>query len=78
MTKKDKRTICLLGLLSIALVFILTSNVFGNTIDWYSQHVVIADALRHAIRSEGTLFPTYMKQLMGGGYIYHFSYYGYL
>ncbi len=52
MTKKDKRTICLLGLLSIALVFILTSNVFGNTIDWYSQHVVIADALRHAIRSE--------------------------
>lgn len=78
MTKKDKRTICLLGLLSIALVFILTSNVFGNTIDWYSQHVVIADALRHAIRSEGTLFPTYMKQLMGGGNIYHFSYYGYL
>lgn len=61
MTKKDKRTICLLGLLSIALVFILTSNVFGNTIDWYSQHVVIADALRHAIRSEGTLFPTYMN-----------------
>ena len=60
MTKKDKRTICLLGLLSIALVFILTSDVFGNTIDWYSQHVVIADALRHAIRSEGTLFPTYI------------------
>lgn len=78
MTKKDKRTICLLGLVCIALVLLLTSNVFGNTIDWYSQHVVIADALRHAIRSEGTLFPTYMKQLMGGGNIYHFSYYGYL
>lgn len=78
MTRKDKRTICLLGLVCIALVLLLTSNVFGNTIDWYSQHVVIADALRHAIRSEGTLFPTYMKQLMGGGNIYHFSYYGYL
>ena len=78
MTRKDKRTICLLGLVCIALVLLLTSNVFGNTIDWYSQHVVIADALRHAIRSEHTLFPTYMKQLMGGGNIYHFSYYGYL
>ena len=78
MTRKDKRTICLLGLVCIALVLLLTSNVFGNTIDWYSQHVVIADALRHAIRSEGTLFPTYIKELMGGGNIYHFSYYGYL
>lgn len=78
MTRKDKRTLCLLGLLSIVSVFLLTTHVFGNRIDWYSQHVVIADALRHAIRSEGTLFPTYIKELMGGGNIYHFSYYGYL
>lgn len=78
MTQKDKRTLCLLGLLSVASVFLLTSGLFGNKIDWYSQHVVIADALRHAIRSEGTLFPTYLKELMGGGNIYHFSYYGYL
>lgn len=78
MTRKDKRTLCLLGLLSIVSVFLLTTHVFGNRIDWYSQHVVIGDALRHAIRSEGTLFPTYIKELMGGGNIYHFSYYGYL
>lgn len=50
MTRKDKRALCLLGLLSIVSVFLLTSHVFGNKIDWYSQHVVIADALRHAIR----------------------------
>ena len=78
MTRKDKRTLCLLGLLSIVSVFLLTTHVFGNRIDWYSQHVVIGDALRHAIRSEGTLFPTYIKELMSGGNIYHFSYYGYL
>ena len=32
--------------------------------------------LRHAIRSEGTIFPTYLSNLMSGVNIYHFSYYG--
>ena len=63
MTRKDKRTLCLLGLLSIVSVFLFTTHVFGNRVDWYSQHVVIGDALRHAIRSEGTLFPTYIKDM---------------
>ena len=79
MTQKDKRYLCIITSVIILLIGFLTStNIFGNKIDWYSQHVVIADALRHAIRSEGTLLPTYLKQLMGGGNIYHFSYYGYL
>lgn len=34
--------------------------LFGNSIDWFNQHVTLADALRHAIRSEGTIFPTYL------------------
>lgn len=79
MTQKDKRYLCIITTVIILLIGFLTSTyIFGNKIDWYSQHVVIADALRHAIRSEGTLLPTYLKQLMGGGNIYHFSYYGYL
>lgn len=79
MTHKDKRYLCIITLISILLISFLTStSLFGNKIDWYSQHVVIGDALRHAIRQEGTLLPTYMKQIMGGGNIYHFSYYGYL
>lgn len=79
MTQKDKRYLCIIASVIILLISFLTSTyIFGNKIDWYSQHVVIADALRHAIRSEGTLIPTYLKQVMGGGNIYHFSYYGYL
>lgn len=79
MTRKDKHYIGLLGVLTFSLVcFLTSSHIFGNQVDWYSQHVVIADSLRHAIRQEGTIFPTYLKQLMGGVNIYHFSYYGYL
>lgn len=79
MTRKDKHYLCIITSVIILLISLLTSSyIFGNKIDWYSQHVVIADALRHAIRNEGTLIPTYLKQLMGGGNIYHFSYYGYL
>lgn len=63
---------------SLLFLFIITSQnlLFGNKVDWFNQHITIADALRHAIREEGTIFPTYLSHLMSGVNIYYFSYYG--
>ncbi len=80
--KKDeeKRLFVYVGfnIIPLFMVFIVKSQhlLFGNSIDWFNQHVTLADALRHAIRSEGTIFPTYLSNLMSGVNIYHFSYYG--
>ena len=81
--KKDEEKkiiyICwFLTIIPLFMVFIVKSQhlLFGNSIDWFNQHVTLADALRHAIRSEGTIFPTYLSNLMSGVNIYHFSYYG--
>ena len=68
-----------LFIITISMIFVLKGqHLFGNSIDWFNQHVMLSDALRQAIRDEGTLFPTYLKNLMSGVNIYYFSYYGYL
>ena len=65
-------------MIPLLFLFIITSQnlLFGNKVDWFNQHITIADALRHAIREEGTIFPTYLSHLMSGVNIYYFSYYG--
>ncbi|MDO5813258.1 MAG: YfhO family protein [Bacillota bacterium] len=79
MKKKDYLYMLSLSIITISLVFVLKGHhLFGNSIDWYNQHVTLSDALRQAIRNEGTLFPTYLKSLMSGVNIFYFSYYGYL
>lgn len=79
MKKKDYFYMLSLFMITISLVFVLKGqHLFGNSIDWFNQHVTISDSLRQAIRDEGTLFPTYLKNLMSGVNIYYFSYYGYL
>lgn len=79
MKKKDYIYMLSLFIITISLVFVLKGqHLFGNSIDWFNQHVTLSDALRQAIRDEGTLFPTYLKNLMSGVNIYYFSYYGYL
>lgn len=79
MKKKDYIYLLSLFIITISLVFVLKGqHLFGNSVDWFNQHVTISDALRQAIRDEGTLFPTYLKNLMSGVNIYYFSYYGYL
>lgn len=79
MKKKDYIYMLSLTIITISLVFVLKRhNLFGNSIDWFNQHVALSDTLRYAIRNEGTLFPTYLKNLMSGINIYYFSYYGYL
>ena len=78
MKKKDYLYLLLLTIIPLFMLLFVKSQhlIFGNSIDWFNQHVTIADALRHAIRNEGTIFPTYLSNLMGGVNIYHFSYYG--
>lgn len=80
MKKKDfLYMFILLVTVSILVALLVPDNrIFGNSIDWFNQHVMLSDALRHAMNKEGTLFPTYMSELMGGVNIYYFSYYGYL
>lgn len=79
MKKKDYIYMLSLFIITISLIFVLKGqHLFGNSIDWYNQHVMLSDALRQAIRDEGTLFPTYLKNLMSGVNIFYFSYYGYL
>lgn len=78
MKRKDYLYIFLLIMIPLLFLFIITSQnlLFGNKVDWFNQHITIADALRHAIREEGTIFPTYLSHLMSGVNIYYFSYYG--
>ena len=78
MKRKDYLYIFLLMMIPLLFLFIITSQnlLFGNKVDWFNQHITIADALRHAIREEGTIFPTYLSHLMSGVNIYYFSYYG--
>lgn len=80
MKKKDYLYMFILLIIPLILVYFFVSDgkIFGNTVDWFNQHVMISDTLRHTIRNEGTLFPTYLSNLMNGINIYHFSYYGYL
>lgn len=80
MKKKDYLYMGLLVSIPLFLIAICMNEheIFGHSVDWFNQHVILSDALRHTIRKEGTLFPTYISSLMGGVNIYHFSYYGYL
>ena len=62
MKKKDYIYMLSLFIITISLIFVLKEqHLFGNSIDWFNQHVMLSDALRQAIRDEGTLFPTYLK-----------------
>lgn len=50
--------------------------LYGSTIDWYSQHVTLAETIRSAILEEKTLAPAWLP-LGGGSNGYQFAYYGY-
>lgn len=51
--------------------------MFGSNTDWMSQHATLAETMRDACLSQGTLFPDFLW-LGGGSSAYEFSYYGYL
>lgn len=77
---KRKNFIYLLILAAAFLALIRLSwpegYLYGSTIDWYSQHVTLAETIRDVCRKQGTLAPAWMP-LGGGSNGYQFAYYGY-
>lgn len=49
---------------------------YGSTIDWYDQHVTLAETIRRTCIEEKTLAPAWMT-LGGGSNGFQFAYYGY-
>lgn len=78
MKKKDYLILILLAILPLLLVFVIVPNgyLFGNNVDWLSQHTVIPDYFRQLFYSSGNVFPDFAFHLGGGANIYAFSYYG--
>lgn len=78
MKKKDYLILILLAILPLLLVFMIVPNgyLFGNQVDWLSQHTVIPNYFRQLFYSSGNLFPDFAFHLGGGANIYAFSYYG--
>ena len=67
--KKEKLFYPALIMTPTLLAYLLSfGKVFGSKLDWLSQHVLIADYLRHS--------GFYASQLQAGTSIYSFSYYG--
>lgn len=58
------------------LVFVAHPILFGNPVDWYSQHVVIGKTLRDTMIASHSLAPDFVPQLFGGTNFYALSYYG--
>ena len=49
---------------------------YGSTIDWYDQHVTLAETIRRTCMEEKTLAPAWI--IIGGGNNgFQFAYYGY-
>ena len=78
---KKKQLVCsiiFLFFLTIVMVMIITpsSYLFGSNTDWLSQHVNLADYLRHTMIENKTLFPDFAFNIGAGVNIYNLSYYG--
>lgn len=50
--------------------------LYGSTVDWYSQHVTLAETIRNTCLEQKTLAPAWLP-LGGGSNGYQFAYYGY-
>jgi len=75
-----KHLIWILIPLILFLYFITTraTFVFGSTIDWYNQHIVISDYFRKLFYETGSFFPNFALSLGGGQNIFYLSYYNFL
>lgn len=78
MKKKDYLLLILLAILPFLLVLISMPDgyLFGNNVDWLSQHIIIPDYFRQLFYGNGNLFSDFAAHLGGGANIYAFSYYG--
>ena len=57
-------------------IFVGRYGIFGEKVDWLSQHSVLPDYFRQQFYATGKLFPEFAANLGGGQNIYHFAYYG--
>lgn len=83
MKKINKKEIGLLSiLLAVILVFVsilyIKGYVYGSSVDYASQHIVIPEYLRSLFYSSGKIIPSFALNLGMGQNIYYFSYYGLL
>jgi len=78
--KKDFLYIALIILAFIAMVLIITNNVYlyGSTLDWYGEHIAIPEYFRTLFYSTKDLFPDFAANIGSGQNIYNLSYYGFL
>lgn len=77
--KKHKYYLLVLTAMFFVLIYLFVpeGSVFGSNTDWMSQHAELAETLRDACLSQGTIFPDFLW-LGGGSNAYEFAYYGYL
>lgn len=68
----------ILFLFPVLLFLYCLPNYFGNDVDWFAQHIVLADLIRTTLLKSGTLFPDFVPELYSGINFYALSYYGYL
>ena len=66
----------------VAVFFLLIALIlpegcfYGSTIDWYDQHITLAETIRRTCIEEKTLAPAWMT-IGGGSSGFQFAYYGY-
>lgn len=68
-------TLIILGLVLIILTW-KPGYLYGSEIDWYSQHIGLAETIRSACLAQKTIAPAFLP-LGGGCNGYQFAYYGY-
>ena len=69
----------LLAAVGLGLVGLMVppDRMFGSSMDWYSQHVTIVDAMRKEFYASGNLLPDWTPFGSGSNF-FSFSYYGFL
>ena len=79
-TKKDIVYLWIITLTFLGLVFYLctTTHLYGSQLDWYAQHVPVAEYFRTLFYSTHDIFPDFAFNIGSGQNIYNFSYYGLL
>lgn len=70
--------ICILAFLIIAFILTNTMYLYGSQLDWYAQHVPIAEYFRTLFYDTKDFFPDFAANIGSGQNIYNFSYYGLL
>ena len=79
-TRKDYIYLSIIILAYLLIVFLLTKNkyIFGSTVDWSSQHIILPEYFRNLFYNTHDFFPDFAANIGNGQNIYNFAYYGLL